>query len=86
MGDLWYLALAYSVIWLGLVAYLVRLSRHAQGLRQELQVLRDELRSDPGRRPAFWDEGETESETASEERPSEEGLPARHGRPAAGEA
>ncbi|MDP2948751.1 MAG: CcmD family protein [Chloroflexota bacterium] len=85
MGDLWYLALAYSVIWLGLIAYLVRLSRHAQNLRQELQVLRDELRSDPKQRPAFWDEGESESEAEGEEPSLEEGLAARQGRPAPGE-
>jgi len=47
MGDLWYLALAYGVIWLGLFAYLFRLAGRSESLRRELALLRQILQADP---------------------------------------
>ncbi len=47
MGDLWYLALAYGVIWLGLFVYLFRLAARAEGLRREVSLLRGMLEADP---------------------------------------
>ena len=47
MGDLWYLALAYGVIWMGLLAYLFRLAQRAESLRRELHLLRQMLQADP---------------------------------------
>ncbi len=46
MGDLWYVALAYGVIWLGLFAYLFRLAGQAEGLRREVRLLRSMLQAD----------------------------------------
>ena len=57
MGDLWYLALAYGVIWTGLLGYVFRLSRHAAGLREELDLLRQMLGGDE--MPGAEAEGET---------------------------
>ncbi len=53
MGDLWYLALAYGVIWTGVLGYVFRLSRHAAALREELHLLRQMLGADetPGAEP-----------------------------------
>lgn len=49
MGDLWYLALAYGVIWLGLFVYLFRLTARAEELRREVSLLRSMLQaSTPG--------------------------------------
>jgi CcmD family protein len=47
MGDLWYLALAYGVIWLGLFGYLFRLTARAEGLSREVNLLRGMLNADP---------------------------------------
>lgn len=47
MGDLWYLALAYGAIWLGLFVYLLRLGARAEGLRREVGLLRAMLQADP---------------------------------------
>jgi CcmD family protein len=46
MDDLWYLALAYGVIWLGLVGYLFRLAVRAQSLTREVHLLREMLQID----------------------------------------
>jgi CcmD family protein len=46
MGDLWYLALAYGIIWLGLFAYLVLLAGRSESLRRELGLLRQMLQVD----------------------------------------
>ncbi len=46
MGDLWYVALAYGVIWLGLFAYLFRLAGQAEVLRKEVRLLRSMLQAD----------------------------------------
>ncbi len=57
MNDLWYLALAYAVICLGLIGYLFRLAARAQSLSQEVNLLMGILRA--GEEPA----GECQSET-----------------------
>ena len=41
MDNLWYLALAYAVIWAGLFAYLASLARQGGSIRQEMELLRD---------------------------------------------
>ncbi len=46
MGDLWYVALAYGVIWLGLFIYLFRLAGQAEVLRKEVRLLRSMLQAD----------------------------------------
>jgi len=50
MGDLWYLALAYGVIWVVLLAYLYSIARRQESLRQEVKALEEAL------------EGESEAE------------------------
>ena len=47
MGDVWYLALAYGVIWLGLFAYLFHLAGRSESLRRELGLLKQMLHVDP---------------------------------------
>ncbi len=59
MGDLWYLALAYGVIWLGLVGYVFRLAGRAESLSREVNLLRDMLQPDEA--PAGEGQGETMS-------------------------
>ena len=39
MSDLEYVALAYGVIWLGLLGYLLRLSLRQEHLRREVRLL-----------------------------------------------
>jgi CcmD family protein len=46
MSDVWYLALAYGVIWLGLFAYLFRLAGQAETLRRDLALLRGMLQGE----------------------------------------
>ncbi len=46
MGDLWYLALAYGVICLGLVGYLLRLAARAKSLGREVDLLRGILQAE----------------------------------------
>jgi CcmD family protein len=41
MDSIWYLALAYAVIWVGLFAYLVNLAREGRSIRQQMDLLRD---------------------------------------------
>jgi CcmD family protein len=55
MADVWYLALAYGIIWLGLFGYLFHLSRQARDLGQELNVLREVLTAE-GRDEPSWDD------------------------------
>lgn len=55
MADVWYLALAYGIIWLGLFGYLFHLSRQARDLSRELNALRDVLATE-GRDEPRWDE------------------------------
>ena len=81
MADVWYLALAYGIIWLGLFGYLFRLSRQARDLGQELKVLRDVLATESRDEPG-WDDApdfDEEPQAAVGER-----LAASH--PAPGEA
>jgi CcmD family protein len=46
MSDLEYVALAYGVIWLGLLAYLIRISLRQDRLRSEIRFL-EQLLEDP---------------------------------------
>jgi CcmD family protein len=55
VADVWYLALAYGIIWLGLFGYLFHLSRQVRDLNRELNVLRDVLAAEGGDDPR-WDE------------------------------
>jgi len=55
MADVWYLALAYGIIWLGLFGYLFHLSRQAHALGQELNLLREVLATE-GRDEPEWDD------------------------------
>lgn len=56
MGDLWYLALAYAVIWVALLAYLYSIARRQESLRQEVRAIEEALEGKP--------EAEEESEEA----------------------
>ncbi len=53
--NLWYLVLAYAVIWAGVFGYLVFLAAQARALRKEVrmltQVLRDEAQLEPEATP-----------------------------------
>ncbi len=55
MSDLEYVALAYGVIWVGLLAYLIRLSLRQEGLRSEMRFVEQMLRD---RRPATGQDDE----------------------------
>jgi len=46
MSDLEYVALAYGVIWLGLLGYLLRLSLRQEHLRREVRLLEQMLRAE----------------------------------------
>lgn len=61
MGELWYLALAYGVIWLGLVGYVFRLASRAEGLSREVNLLRGMLQPDEA--AAAQGQGETMAHT-----------------------
>lgn len=50
MSDLEYVVLAYSVIWLGLLGYLLRLSLRQEHLRREVRLLEQMLQ---GEEPLF---------------------------------
>jgi CcmD family protein len=41
MDNLWYLAAAYAVVWLGAFAYLASLARTGRNIREEMALLRD---------------------------------------------
>ena len=43
MGDLWYLALAYGVIWVVLLVYLYSIARRQESLRQEVRAIEEAL-------------------------------------------
>jgi CcmD family protein len=43
MGDLWYLALAYGVIWAALLVYLYSIARRQESLRQEVKAIEEAL-------------------------------------------
>ena len=44
MGDLWYLALAYGVIWAALLAYLYSIAQRQESLRQEVKAIEEALK------------------------------------------
>jgi CcmD family protein len=48
MGDLWYLALAYGVIWIVLLAYLYSIARRQDGLREEMKSIQAALEEGTG--------------------------------------
>jgi CcmD family protein len=56
MDNLWYLAAAYAVVWLGAFAYLASLARTGRNIREEMALLRDLI-----------DGSDVESETAPPE-------------------
>jgi CcmD family protein len=47
MGNLWYLALAYGVIWVVLLAYLYSIARRQESLRQEVKAIEEALKGEP---------------------------------------
>jgi CcmD family protein len=47
MGDLWYLALAYGVIWVLLLAYLYSIARRQESVRQEVKAIEEALERKP---------------------------------------
>jgi len=55
MGNLWYLALAYGVIWIVLLVYLYSIARRQESLRQEVKAIEQAL------------EGELQAEEETEE-------------------
>jgi CcmD family protein len=48
MGNLWYLALAYGVIWVVLLAYLYSIARRQESLRREIKAIEEALKGEPG--------------------------------------
>jgi CcmD family protein len=55
MGNLWYLFLAYGVIWAVIIVYLYTIARRQESLRQEVKAIEEAL------------EGELEVEEEAEE-------------------
>jgi CcmD family protein len=47
MGNLWYLALAYGVIWVFLLVYLYSIARRQESLRREIEAIEEALRGRP---------------------------------------
>jgi CcmD family protein len=47
MGNLWYLALAYGVIWVFLLAYLYSIARRQESLRREIEAIEEALKGRP---------------------------------------
>jgi CcmD family protein len=43
MGNLWYLALAYGVMWIVLLVYLYSIARRQESLRQEVKAIEEAL-------------------------------------------
>jgi len=74
MDDLSYLALAYGVIWLGLMGYLALVSRQTRSVREELNVFRSMLASEDEQGEPNWDGESTgpaaEALTGGDERQS----------------
>jgi len=60
MDELWYLALAYGVVWAGLLGYLAYVSRQALSVREELRVFRDVLASEAEEDEVTWDDEDWE--------------------------
>jgi len=55
MDNLWYLALAYGVIWVVLLVYLYSIARRQESLEQEMKTIQEAL------------EGDLEAEEAAED-------------------
>ena len=55
MDNLWYLALAYGVIWVVLLVYLYSIARRQESLEQEMKAIQKAL------------EGDLEAEEAAED-------------------
>ncbi len=72
MGDLWYLALAYGVIWLGLVGYVFRLAARTESLSREVDLLRGILQAEE----AVVGEGQGETIASTAARHDEAGSEA----------
>ncbi len=72
MGDLWYLALAYGVICLGLVSYLLRLAAQTKSLGREVELLRDVLQVEE----SAAGEGQDETMASTGAQPGEAGSEA----------
>lgn len=47
MDNLWYLALAYGVIWVVLLVYLYSIARRQEGLEQEMKAIQEALEGEP---------------------------------------
>jgi CcmD family protein len=58
MGNLWYLALAYGVIWVVLLVYLYSIARRQESLRREVKAIEEALEGEL--------EGEEEEEKEAE--------------------
>ena len=43
MDNLWYLALAYGVIWVVLLVYVYSIARRQEGLEQEVKAIQEAL-------------------------------------------
>ena len=72
MDDLWYVALAYGVIWLGLVVYVFRLATRAESLSREVKLLRDVLQTEE----ASVGQGQDETMASTVTQPGEAGSEA----------
>jgi CcmD family protein len=51
VGDLWYLALAYGVIWVVLVVYVYSIARRQESLRREMKAFEEALEGRPETEP-----------------------------------
>lgn len=67
MADLWYVVLAYGVICLGLVGYLLRLAARAGSLNREEKLLRGILQTEE----AVAEESQGETVVSAGVRPGE---------------
>ncbi len=56
MDELWYIALAYGVIWVGLMGYLAYVSRQALSVREELNVYREVLATEGQEDEPDWED------------------------------
>jgi CcmD family protein len=51
VGDLWYLALAYGVIWAVLLGYVYSIARRQESLRREMKAVEEALEGRPEAEP-----------------------------------
>ena len=47
MGNLWYLALAYGLMWVVLLVYLYSIARRQESLTREVKAIEEALKSGP---------------------------------------